>query len=39
MEYSLDPSEAIRFLMNCGYTRQQAEEQVYADDPGESWGF
>lgn len=39
MIFDFDPTESIRFLMSCGYTRQQAEEIVYPSDPTESWGF
>ena len=39
MDFLLDPNEAVRFLMSCGYTRQQAEELLYPDDPTGSWGF
>ena len=38
-KYIVYCDDAILLLMSCGYTRQQAEELVYADDPGESWGF
>jgi hypothetical protein len=39
MDFSLNASDAIRFLLSCGYTRQQAEELVYSDDPSGFWGF